>query len=51
MRYSRDWNNSINQLYFNKNNNDNNNKRKSRHLKLMNLALSCVWEDARVWAH
>ena len=23
----------------------------NRHLKLLNLALFCVWKDARVWAH
>ena len=26
-------------------------KNKTRHLKLMNLVLFYVWEDARVWAH
>ena len=25
--------------------------KKNRHLKLMNLALFHIWEDARVWAH
>ena len=24
---------------------------KNRHLKLVNLVLCYVWEDARVWAH
>ena len=24
---------------------------KNRHLKLMNLRLFCIWEDARVWVH
>ena len=25
--------------------------KKTRHLKLMNFTLFCVWEDAKVWAH
>ena len=25
--------------------------KKTRHLKSMNLALSCTWEDVRVWVH